>query len=1166
VTGSILDGRPVPSVTQEIALPASTHDVAFPVVGVGASAGGVEAISALVGAIPAKTRAAVILLQHLDRDHRSPLAELLAGLTSLEVIEAENGTSIEEGCVYVTPPGYLPRVKGGCIELESLEGAAKLNRPIDALLSSLAEECGPSAAGVLLSGTGSDGSAGFAAIKEVGGICVAQDPRTARFGGMPEAGISTGCVDLILPPQDIVREIVSFFARRKDGIFQGDDDDRAASVLREVLAILSERVGHDFSGYKHSTLFRRIERRMQVRNEIDTAAYIALLRSDRDECEALFHEFLINVTKFFRDPDHFELLRREVIVPLAERPAGEGEEIRVWVPGCSSGQEAYTIAMLLAEAMGEAKGSQRVQVFATDIDESMIRIARKGCYPISALEDIPERLRNAYTHDYGDEFQIAPQIRDMVRFSVHSIIKHPPFLKLDLVSCRNLFIYFGDDIQHSLTALLHYGLKPGGHLFLGPSEGISQRESLFETVDQKTRLYRRKDTPRSYPIDLPIGLGGPGQGESGASGYIGRPRGTQPTGQRAASHAAILERYAPVFVRVTTEGDIVSSVGDLSSYLKSAPGDQDQHISRLARGELRHSMQLLISRVKESGERKAMEDVTVSTRFGSHTVDVVADPMADGTIAIVFIETGRFKEEFRPHYIEADTADDRIVSLEQELRSTRQRLRGTVEELETANEELKSSNEEMMSMNEELQSANEELSTLNDELKAKISELGVANDDLINFFRSASIALIVVDEDLQVRLFSDQARSIFAFSDDDRGRSLTQITRLIDEPSLLDDVRETIERWRTVERMVVMRDDGRIFQMRIFPYRSTEGGRDGATLVFNDMTEVKALEADLQLKTERLALALDAGKMGVWEYDVDTGESIYDPQMGRLFDLEPDQQDFETAVSRILPEDRDEAIAAFQRTIETGERYEHRFRLQTREGSIRWIMGVGERRTSADGRTRLIGLNYDITFEEEARERQVLMVEEMNHRVKNLFAVIASLINTTAAPGRDVLDYARQLNLRVNALGRAYELTQNKSADAKVGLQPLLTRLLKPHTSTDRLSLSGGPVEVPVDAVTPMSLIVHELATNAVKYGAWSTEGGIVAVTWSLHDENELELQWNEKLTKSVHSSSGVPSFGTRLVDASVRQMRGTVERNWTENGLVATFRLRLPAIKGRRG
>ncbi|MEE4209339.1 MAG: CheR family methyltransferase [Parvularcula sp.] len=1136
----------------------------FAVLGIGASAGGLEAMGALLGSTQRAPGLALILLQHLDPAHETDLPDRIRNMTAMPVVELKGDERIEPDNIYVVPAGHKVAIRGGVVKLDPFTGPVARACPIDGMFATLAATYGTHSVAAVLSGTGSDGSSGMRAVKEMGGLCIAQDLSEVRYDAMPRSAIATGLVDYVLPAGSILSEVKAFFSRGGVRPFEGDTSE--AGTLRRALTVLRERVGHDFSGYKESTLRRRIERRMQILGEANAENYISLLRGNRDECEALFSEFLINVTKFFRDPEHFETLRRQIIAPLIEAKA-EGEEVRVWVAGSSSGQEAYSIAMLVDEAMRQSSRDLQVQIFATDIDERMVRVARKGLYPASAVEDIPERLRESNLMMFDDEFQIAPHIRDMVRFSVHSIVRDPPFLRLDLISCRNLFIYFGEDIQSALSGLMHYALRTDGALFLGPSEGLAKRGALFETADAKARIYRRREAPRTYSIELPIG-GRMGQPTGRSQAGFGVFDTAAPNkGQRAASHAAILERYAPVFVRVTSEGDVVSSVGDLSAYLVSTPGDSDLHISRLARGDLRHSIQLLLSRVQESGERRVLEDVKVTTRFGQQTVDVVGDPMADGTIAIVFIETSRFKPSFEQHYIDADNADDRIVHLEEELRRTRHRLRGTVEELETANEELKSSNEEMMSMNEELQSANEELSTVNEELKNKITELGVANDDLLNFLRSTSMAVIVVDADIRVRLFTEQACSIFAFKDGDKGRPLRQITSLIDEPNLLDEVRGTIEDWTIVERPIFLREDGRIFLMRIFPYRASDGGIGGATLVFNDVTAIKTLEADLQAKSERLTLALKAGRLGVWEYDVETGTIFPDERVAELLDLRRDAEPtFEGVTTRMHKEDEPRIRETFERTIETGEIFDEEFRIILADGRVRWIKGLGQLYETGNGKRGVFGVNYDITFEEEAKEQQILMVEEMNHRVKNLFAVIASLINTSAVPSMDIMDYSRQLNARVNALGRAYELTQTNAADAEVDLETLLTKLLSPHVAKAQMHLEGEAVAVPADALTPLSLIIHELATNAVKYGALSDENGAVEVIWSLRETDDLRLQWNEKLTKPVQTSQEGPGFGTRLVDASVRQLRGTVERNWTRHGLVARFELTLPTPPARRG
>ncbi|MBF5078717.1 hypothetical protein F1642_06155 [Paracoccus sp. NBH48] len=470
----------------------------FAVVGIGASAGGLEALHDLLRDVRREDPAAYVVIQHLDPTHDSVLAELLDRRTALSVQQATDGTVLQPGHVYTIPPGARMLISDGRLHLTDFDQPRGLRRPIDDFFESLAHDRGPAAACVILSGTGADGTLGLRAVKEHGGICVIQEPRTARYDGMPLSAQSTGLVDYVLPPERIVPAILQFF----DSSETQQADDAMLADARLICQHLLDRCGHDFSGYKMTTLVRRIRRRLQVLNIAGTRDYLRHLQRHPDECEALLNEFLINVTRFFRDPEMFQALREQAIRPMVA--AADGEELRVWVAGCSSGEEAYSVAMLIDTEMRAAGLRPRFTVFASDIDKKMIEIARAGTYPISALADIPEEMRAAYTTHRDALMQITPQLRDRVRFSLHSVLRDPPFARVDLISCRNLLIYLDEDLQSQVLPLFHYALRPGGYLFLGPSEGVRRESMHFTELDRPARLFQRDATPARLPLDMPF--------------------------------------------------------------------------------------------------------------------------------------------------------------------------------------------------------------------------------------------------------------------------------------------------------------------------------------------------------------------------------------------------------------------------------------------------------------------------------------------------------------------------------------------------------------------------------------------------------------------------------------------------------------------------------------
>ncbi len=531
---------------------------AGPVVGIGASAGGLEALREMLARGRPPTGLAFVIVQHLDPNHESMLAQLLDRHTELKVRQCEGGERIEGDTVFIIPPGRGLVIQNGVLELTQFIQPRGLRRPIDDFFLSLAVDQQANAACVILSGTGADGTTGLRAVKEHGGVCVVQQPETARYDGMPLSAVGTGLVDFVQAPGDIVDCLTAFFRRRGS---EGEESGLVADHIDDLCRVLRTAVGHDFSGYKRTTMIRRVERRMHVLGLESGRAYLARVRADKAECEALFRDLLINVTRFFRDIELFEVLRERAIEPLL-KTRNPDEDIRVWIPGCSSGEEAYSIAMLFAEAARRLDLPLAVQIFATDIDERMLQIGREATYPAAALADIPAHMRERYVIPHAERFTITPEIRDLIRFSSHSLVKDPPFSRVDLLSCRNLLIYFDERLQQSVVPLFHYAVRPGGYLFLGPSESVTRFEQLFPAIDHHARLFERPPGSPKYPIDLP---------GSARRGEIQRGRGEERRGDPSIADETVavrrvVERYAPPSMVLNEDGVIISAYGRLSRY------------------------------------------------------------------------------------------------------------------------------------------------------------------------------------------------------------------------------------------------------------------------------------------------------------------------------------------------------------------------------------------------------------------------------------------------------------------------------------------------------------------------------------------------------------------------------------------------------------------------
>ncbi|MEZ0495545.1 CheR family methyltransferase [Sphingomonas sp. IW22] len=1106
----------------------------MPVIGVGASAGGLEALRDMFSAAQLPTGMAFVVIQHLDPTQDSLLAELLDRSTDLNVVQAEGGERLRPDTVFIIPPGHGLAIRSGVLELTEFAQPRGLRRPIDDFFASLATDQQANAACVILSGTGSDGTTGLRAIKENGGVCVVQKPDTAKYDGMPVSAIGTGLVDFVEISGDILPRLATFFARRHNAAV-GEEAEHIADQIDDLCAAIKAAVGHDFSGYKRSTFIRRVERRMHVLGITSGREYLARVQNDAKECSTLFRDLLINVTRFFRDQAYFDRLRDTVIQPLVASASRE-EEIRVWVAGCSSGEEAYTIAMLFAEAVRKDGRSRPVQIFATDIDEQMLQIAREGAYPLSSLADIPAALRELYTVLHTDRFTIDEAVRDMVRFSNHSLVKDPPFSRIDLVSCRNLLIYFDDRLQQQVMPLLHYALRPGGHLFLGPSESIGRFEQLFRPVDAQSRLFERASGPPAYPLNLPGSI----RDEAPRRSTKQDRETGDPMDQETIAVRRLIDRYAPASMVLDADGGILAAYGRLSRYFDfPVTRTGGSSAISLARPGLREVIGPLLRQGRDGRKRMVARGTDVRTEYGVQRIDVVCDPLEHGRMLFVFQETEPFRVSSDPELQEIDAGDDHLESLEDELRLTRHRLRTAVEELETANEELKSSNEEMMSMNEELQSTNEELSTVNDELKSKVDQFTVANADLRNFFESTELAVVVLDRDLRVRSFTEASSSVFPFQVSDKGRPLGDVTSRLDTDAYLEDARSVVDGGPAVQRRVNSRDGTRTWSMRVLPYRTQTGTVDGATLVLTDITDALSLERELESGRERLDMAIRAGGIGVWEYCPRTGATFLDEAEQSLLGITGGEAKMDAILAQIVPDDRDAVAAKLEQAWRGHGDFEATFRMVMPDGSIRRIKGFA--RLMEPEPPRLIGVSIDVTSEFAVAETRGIMLREMNHRVKNLFAIIAGLLTAGARSHTDVRSFTHDLRERIAGLGRAHSLASPPGFQESIDLQDLIAETLAPYQNQMKIELDGPNVEIDRSCLSPLALMTHEWATNSMKYGALGSENGTLHVHWSFAEDG-INLRWVEKGVGTV-STGGAPGFGTLLVDTSSRQLRARVER-----------------------
>ena len=1114
----------------------------FPIVGVGASAGGLEALRSMFSGNSEQCGMAFVVVQHLDPTHESLMAQLIERYTDMTVTQASGGERVEPDHIYVIPPGHGLALNDGILNLTEFTEQRGMRRPIDDFFESLARDRHTNAACVILSGTGADGSRGLRAIKEHGGLAIAQEPDSAAYDGMPSSAISTGLVDIVSAPADIIKALDNFFSRASttDGFVQGSDE--VADNLESLCDILRDNTGHDLSRYKQNTLVRRVARRMQLLGLESAREYVSRLQDDDSECHALFSDLLINVTRFFRDPQQFETLRKEVIEPLVARSTSKGE-IRVWVPGCSSGEEAYSMAMMFADEARKKRKNPFIQIFATDIDDKMLELARAATYPLSSLDDIPSEMRDAYIIGGTDKFTIAPAIRDMVRISEHNLVRDPPFSKIDLVSCRNVLIYFNDSLQRSVIPLFHFALTEEGRLFLGSSETIGRFEDLFETVDQSARIFRRKSVQGKYSLQLSSGL-------ANERKVTGRPQNRterqHSKGPEIRALQIVAERYGPVSLLVDSEGMLLERWGSASRYLEFPDRlERNVHVPTLARPGLRELVGPLIRKSRETGRRSGSRDVEIRTDFGTLGTRVVCEPLDDNAFLLVIVETSPL-DTTSDDFDELEMDDGHRQFLEEELQATRHRLRTTVEELETTNEELKSSNEEMMSMNEELQSTNEELTTVNDELKSKVDELTVANSDLKNFFDSTQLAVMVVDSKLRLRSFTDAVTSIFPVTNEQIGEELDDLPRRIDSAAFVDFARAAARRGEVQEGRGRSSKLDEEFIIRAFPYRRLNGELDGATLIFTNVTSALTLERDLKEEKQRLTLALQVAKIGIWEYIPGTDETILDDTERELLNIPSgsDGAKMQPILDSIPADHRDRVNRSLRQAIDGTEMFDEIFPIPLDadgNGEVRWLHGLGKQ-IASDGEKKFIGVTFDITAERSLLEQRELMIREMNHRVKNLFAVISAMVTIASRETEDCQELAQSLRGRIHALGRSHSLTTQleHNESGGISLSKLLHTVVLPSKATQTVEFDGEDVEIPNSQITSLALILHEWATNSTKYGAFSVPDGKLKVGWSCRDDRVV-LRWVETGQTTDDDEDAATGFGTKMVSTAARQLDGHV-------------------------
>ncbi|HVU51736.1 MAG TPA: chemotaxis protein CheB [Polyangia bacterium] len=952
----------------------------FPVVGIGASAGGLEAIEEFLKHVPPRSGMAFVLVQHLDPVHKGMLVELLSRATPMPVAQAQDGMKVEADHVYVIPPSKDMSLLHGALHLLPQVSPRGLNLPIDFFFRSLAADQQERSIGVILSGMGSDGTLGLRAIKEKAGACFVQSLSSAKFEGMPRSAIDAGLADVVAPVEELPDKIIAY-REHAPYINMGASrlEDRAQGALEKVYVLLRAQTGNDFSLYKQSTIYRRIERRMGLHQIDDFSHYVRFLRENPREIDLLFKELLIGVTSFFRDPASWEALRSDVLPALLGSRAA-GSVLRAWVPGCSTGEEAYSLAMIFKEAMEPQRPVKNLtlQIFATDLDREAIEKARQALYPDNIAADVsPERLRRFFVQEERG-YRVGKEIREMVVFAPQNIIMDPPFTKLDLLSCRNLLIYLSGQLQKKLIPLFHYSLKPGGVLFLGSAETIGAASSLFAPIDGKARLYRRLEhSVAAVPVEFPAATA------SLSRNVTGEPE-PEPVGSRAApanlqqlADRVLVQRFSPVAVLCNDKGDILYISGRAGRYLEPAVGKANLNIFAMAREGLRYELSRAFSAALRQERAVDVHGLKVGTNGGAQAVDLTVARLAEpkelaGTVMVVMTEvpagaaprTPRHRVSEAPRVVELEhelqRAREEVQTTREEMQTSQEELKSTNEELQSTNEELQSSNEELTTSKEEMQSLNEELQTVNYELQAKVDELSRSNSDMKNLLDSTDIATLFLDENLNVRRFTTPTTRIIKLIPGDAGRPITDITSDLEYSELAHDAREVLRTLVFKERQVSTRD-GRWFTMRILPYRTVENLIDGVVITFNDSSAARALEVALKEQASQLQQMADSLPSLVWGSRSDGACDYLNRQWAAYTGVPEAEQLGFGWLNQVHPEDRESAREGWRAAVKGGEVFDGELRLRRADGAHRWFKVRSVPIRNAEGTVvRWYGTNTDV--------------------------------------------------------------------------------------------------------------------------------------------------------------------------------------------------------------
>ena len=977
----------------------------FQVIGIGASAGGLEALQEFFQNMPADSGAAFVVVQHLSPDYKSLMDELLSRVTDMEIFRVSDGMSIKENCVYLIPPGKNMTIFKGKLFLTDQHHGRSLNLPIDIFMRSLAIDQGKNAIGIVLSGTGSDGTLGIRAIKEYGGMVIAQDDQSAKFDGMPRSSISTGMVDYILPAQKMPEEIVNYIKHpliRKTSDIESalNEDD---NNLSKIIMVLRDEKGVDFSAYKSNTIIRRLEKRISINRFHSIDEYVSFLVNNKNEINILFKELLIGVTKFFRDEEAFTHLQKEVLPKLFEDKKTK-KPLRIWTIGCSTGEEAYSLAILIREYMDRNNLTREVKIFSTDIDTDSIEFASSGFYPESIVSDISAERLSRYFNRKEEGYQVNETIRSMVVFAQHNILRDPPFSKIDLLSCRNMLIYLNSDVQQKVLSMFYIALNNNGFLFLGNSESVGDMSAGFKPIDTKWKIYKQEagfnPTMGDKYMIPSINPTGKKKDLTNISSYFNQTKRRVPQIESIVDE--VLTEFLPPSVIVDENYDVVHTIHNVSKFMSIPVGQMSFNLLKMLPEELTVMVSSLLRRAAQKEHSIVYENLKLEGDE-ENIVNISGKKLTSKkTGSLYFIVSFIEKELQAPKHEEkrkVETIDinnqyqERISELEKELQNKSESLQATVEELETSNEELQSSNEELIASNEELQSTNEELQSVNEELytvnaehQKKIQELTQLNADMDNLLKNTDIGTLYLDQDFTIRKFTDVAANITNILKTDIGRPIHHIslTHLYD--NFVDDIQEVMENLQAIEKEI-KDESNQWYLLRIIPFRTAENAVDGIIITFVNITNLKKSEKQAETLKERLEMALEMGKLSWWEWDYVLNEVTAGSNKSAMLGYKVSEIDpgFEGWTKLIHPDDYEKAMEDMRDHISGKKKiYETEYRIKAKDGTYKWYKDKGGIiKRQKNGKPHIIaGIVMDITKEKndqkEKAESQKLIFQTLD--------------------------------------------------------------------------------------------------------------------------------------------------------------------------------------------